>query len=169
MEEKKIKYEEYENMDLLEKYRNRHNVKKKDTEIVFTKFNIFCVVFVFIIISLAGRSYGGGIVGLFVVNFIVCFSYFFLALIFKSMRNYKILFSILILVHILLFLNVSGWNEGSMEGSKYAIESLKDVSDILCGLFLVSAFTLFMPLVAYIGFLNFLSKAVIYSLKNELN
>jgi len=57
--------------------------------------------------------------------------------------------SIIVIVHILLLSNASGWNEGSMSGVSYVVPLFKDASDTLYALILFSAFLLLIPLVIY--------------------
>lgn len=56
---------------------------------------------------------------------------------------------VVVLVHILLLSNASGWNEGSMSGGSYVIPFLKNVTDVLYTLILFSAFSLLIPLAIY--------------------
>lgn len=88
-------------------------------------------------------------------DLIVCFIMFFI-LKFSKIKKFKR--TIILFIHFLLLLNGRGWNEGSMHSQSYVIESLSEITDILYGFILLSAFTGFIPFIIYIGFLNFISK-----------
>ncbi|MCI6642149.1 MULTISPECIES: hypothetical protein [Campylobacter] len=95
-------------------------------------------------------------------DLIVCFIMFFI-LKFSKIKKFKrtiILFTLLF-IHFLLLLNGRDWNEGSMHSQSYVIESLAEITDILYGFILLSAFTGFIPFIIYIGFLNFISKITV--------
>ncbi|MDO5045896.1 hypothetical protein [Campylobacter sp.] len=103
---------------------------------------------------------GFPIIYLMIINLVICFIYANIP-IFKKLHH-SILFTVLIVVHLLLLLNVQGWNEGSISGSYYYIELLKPISDLLCGILLLSAFTFGIPLLLYMIFLVSLSKIAYY-------
>ncbi len=77
-----------------------------------------------------------------------------LSYILKGRNRSWIHISVLTVVHLFLLYNTSDWNEGAMAGSTYIIPFLKPATDELHGLFLLSIFSAFIPLIMYIFILS---------------
>lgn len=89
-----------------------------------------------------------GLLHLVVINFITVGIVYFLTP--KKTKFCKfIIFVAVVVVHILLLNNASGWNEGSMTGATYIIPFFKNATDVLYALLLFSAFFLLIPLGIY--------------------
>ncbi|WP_169940901.1 hypothetical protein [Campylobacter sp. RM15925] len=131
---------------------------KSDKKAFLTGLDTTILVIAVALTFLFGEGFP--IIYLMIINLVICFIYANIS-IFKKLHH-SILFTVLIILHLLLLFNVQGWNEGSMSGSYYYIELLKPASDLLYGLLLVSAFTFCLPLIFYILFLNSLAKLTHY-------
>ena len=116
--------------------------------IVFTGMLLTIVI---LILDNSGKE-SIGLLQLVVIDFI---SIFFLSFFTKDKSKLCLYaFVLVIIIHILLFNNTSGWNEGSMSGGKYIIPFFKNATDTLYSLILFSAFLLLIPMVVYIIFIT---------------
>ena len=116
--------------------------------IVFTGMLLTIVI---LILDNSGKE-SIGLLQLVVIDFI---SIFFLSFFTKDKSKLCLYaFVLVIIIHILLFNNTSGWNEGSMSGGKYIIPFFKNATDTLYSLILFSAFLLLIPIVIYVIFIK---------------
>ena len=109
------------------------------------------IIITFIILQLDNYEKDSlGLLQLVIIDFMTLIITYIIVLLTKKKSKFCHLSLIaIIIVHILLFANVSGWSASSMSGRVYIIPFLKNATDTLVALIMFSGFFLFIPLILY--------------------